>query len=1377
MTDVVGLQLVIRADHEVAGPPAFGRASLAWRVVMTSELRGALVDDRGEPRDALRDAVRFELAGRRQGPAWRAQIDVEGTLCGLAVVPDTHTLHIGAPNFAAERLRCTLDAASDELRAHTAAFEAARAEDRPLAIEQVTHAHNLTALWHAAPGTELAEVSALTDTLARDVAGRIASYRAPLLERLSQLGLGLQADYAVLRVHALRFVALLPSLDHDDAGTEVQRLLAEMMRRTAQDSERARTARKTGEKGPLPGWLQGLFALGEHAALALPARPVARLTRWAVRFVAGTFIAGESIEQASDTLDALHASGRTATLDQLGELVISEPEADHYCARVLELVQGSAARHAGQRNGAGIPVGHVSVKVSALCAHYDPDDPDGTWANVHPRLVRIFNTARAGGVFVNLDAEHYAVRDLTFEMLQRTLRSDPELWRWPDVGIVVQAYLVDAADHLSDVLALGRERGVRMPIRLVKGAYFDEETTAARANGWDAPQFLNKAETDACFQQLSIAIIKAADAAQLCIGSHNLRDHCFARAARAVLAPDAPEIEHQTLHRTYEALSTAMAASGWAVRNYIPVGSLLVGMAYLVRRVMENSSQVGVLTMARRGVDLVAVLAPPSTALAGLRDDRTLRGPPDDDPLTFRNVAPARLYLPAHRRALQAAIDAREVAPSTATDSRFCSGKPALSRSPSDGRLVGTVQMACADDVPVAVAAAKGETAGWGRWPVSQRAARLVVAAELLRARRMAFAALVGKEAGKSRGEALGDVDEAVDFLNFYAREAVRREQGNRDRSPRGVIAVIAPWNFPLAIPTGMTAAALAAGNCAILKSAEQTPLVAEALVALLHEAGVPEHAVIHLPGDGPEVGAPLTAHPDIAGCVFTGSKSVGTILYRQLAARCGPTGMADDGALVITEMGGKNAVIVTANADLDEAISGCLTGAYAHAGQKCSAASRVLVDRRVMDAFRRRFARAVADLVVGDAALPGTQINPVITAHDAERLRGDAQLAAAECADRHGEVLVDRSGEFVDFAGHKVGPSAFVLPAVACADPNSIARRELFGPVVALIGYRDIDEAVALFNGTEYALTGGVYAQSLDDIDELTARLRCGNLYVNRNNTGARVAIEPFGGFKMSGTGPKAGGRAYLDAFYRPPRRCETLVVDLIDGPARAAPWIAAPLSKDAERMDMRPLYEAATVGRFTLDHRAVRALERYTHAALVDAARLAATPTLTRAIPGQDTHDHRDIGRGPTVILAGVPTTSPHLIAHLVTAVATGSPVLVAAVGRSARPWHQLLELAWRCGLSRTRVQLLADPSRADVVAALSRPDVATIACDGPRHAWAHVIDAARVHTAEQLPAIYDAGSLADDASFEAYWGRHTVVRTVAVNTMRHGAPLTVE
>jgi RHH-type proline utilization regulon transcriptional repressor/proline dehydrogenase/delta 1-pyrroline-5-carboxylate dehydrogenase len=454
-------------------------------------------------------------------------------------------------------------------------------------------------------------------------------------------------------------------------------------------------------------------------------------------------------------------------------------------------------------------------------------------------------------------------------------------------------------------------------------------------------------------------------------------------------------------------------------------------------------------------------------------------------------------------------------------------------RSPAEPSLVlGSVAQGSAEDVESAVAAAQAAFEAWSGLATKERGDILRRAADALQRRRFDLCALMVYESGKPWREADGDVAEACDYLRYYAEQAdrlmapqplgdVMGEENAYVREPRGVAAVIAPWNFPLAIITGMTSAALATGNCAIVKPAEQSPLIAAHLIEALRQAGVPEGAVQYLPGRGSEVGRALVEHPQVDVIAFTGSKEVGLdILRRAAEVRSGQRGVKR----VIAEMGGKNAIIVDEDADLDQAVAGVVAAAFGYAGQKCSACSRLIVVGSAYAEVEARLAAAVQSLVVGPPEDPATFVPPVITAEARRRIEGYIEEGR-----RTARLLVQ--GERPAGDGHYVPPSVFVD-----VDPASpLARDEIFGPVLAVFRAGDMDEALALAADSEFALTGGLYSRNPRNIERARRAFRVGNLYVNRKTTGAVVGRQPFGGRGLSGIGDKAGGPDYLLQFLQP--------------------------------------------------------------------------------------------------------------------------------------------------------------------------------------------------------------------------------------------------
>lgn len=1005
----------------------------------------------------------------------------------------------------------------EALRNHLRKFQALLDSPQVSVIDQITDLGSLPTFFEE----EFQSVLRVAEELEENLLREMNRYNPSLFERFSDYFLNLCALHAPFRIHLLKFVSLLPSLEHDEEGKRVKVCFLETLKRLAHDTGMV------------------LVRILHLCVKIVPSSWAAFLIRRGTTRIARRFLAGESVEKTQKVLQTLFDTHRDATLDQLGELVVSDKEADQYLADVLRLIRGfSQAVKKGNKNWAGLARANVSVKVSALSPDFNPAAPGYGYAIAAPRLKKILLAAKKEEVFVNIDAEHYPFRDLTFQILRRVLLETPELKNFTGAGIACQAYLRDALPHLEEILELAKKRGVSMPVRLVKGAYWDAETIDAGAHGYDPPQFINKEETDIHFRQLIHKILEAGPHLQLCLGSHNISDHCFAEALRQERFPESPAIEHQCLHQTCEALSLGMARLHWPVRNYVTVGSLLAGMGYLVRRILENSSQIGVLARGRSHKDKTRDL-PPHLVHQGKKEGGKIR--PDETVSrlgpSFFNTPPLRFYMKGEKKACDEVFQnfSESLGADYSTHEHF-SGLCHKVLSPSDPKIVvGQILQATPSEARrIIETAVKAYNAGhWAKASPLARASILLKAADLMLHRRLELVSLIVHEGGKNFREASADVDEAIDYLNFYPRQEVKKTQGGKTFASRGVFAVISPWNFPLALPAGMTAGALAAGNHVILKPAETTPLVAKKFMDILYEAGVPRDVFLLLPGRGSETGKILVEHPKIHGVVFTGSREVGLWIAQTAGKKVARNELfqTETPAKVITEMGGKNGIVVTDTAELDEAIAGILYSAFGNAGQKCSAASRILVDEAIREKLVRRLQEACQDVHAGPAFEHSTFINPLISEKEKQRLQQAAREACQEALLCGGRVLVDRSKE--DLPGACMGPVLLEIPAAQALKKEGFAQKEMFGPILHVIAYKNLEEAVELFNATDYALTGGIYSQSQDAVEFLQKRLEAGNIYVNRPCTGARVAIEPFGGFKLSGSGPKAGSSFYLDAFH----------------------------------------------------------------------------------------------------------------------------------------------------------------------------------------------------------------------------------------------------
>ncbi len=1344
-------------------------------------------------------------------PAHRTQVSLNGAPVMAGIFPGLRTISFYSPrlgrelfliehiqqNREREPLKSLIKTPEyNRFKLYAEKVAGMNADECPSIHQLTTAKYDLVSMLGS---DEFKSIEEKMEVMKKKLVPLISQYKPSWFEKVSDFGLDLTARFALMRIHLLKFVAILPSLDHDKKGTEVKRIFLETFRRLISDSSKAKLLKLKGQQAPLPPviffGLKAILFIGHY----IPAKVLSEMIRASVRAMATRFIAGESIQTVQESFRSLFSTGRDVTVDQLGELVVSEKEADNYCSEVIDLINGFGQHiKKGEKNKAGIYRSHVSIKVSALCSDFKPDAFDYTFSAVAPRLKQILMKAKEKEVFIHVDAEHYHYRDCVLDIYAKVLLETPELHDFQQTAIVVQAYLRDGYEHLMDVLALAKKRNLLMPIRLVKGAYWDAETVEADAHSFDAPQFLNKEETDLNFRQMINAILTHGEFLQLCIASHNFQDHCFAETLREEKFPHAPVIEHQCLHMTYEALSMALAKMGWATRNYVPVGSLLVGMAYLVRRIMENSSQVGVLTI-MRSHKKAARIDDPMTVHADNIKNLSLKFDMTMDKLTsnFFNITPIRTYKKEECETVKKAYENFKVAKiglhytnSFLSEDKIAQNNPErihkVFSSSNPDLLVGSITFA--DDTDVHEAMDKVEanylSGEWSRQFWLSRCSVLLKAADIMLTRRNDLAALISYEAGKSIPESYADVDEAIDFLNFYAREERKITTFSDDMVGRGPIVAITPWNFPMAIPTGMIAGPLVAGNTVVLKSAEQTPLIAQVVVDIMHEAGVPKDALIHLPGMGEVVGQALVDHPKAAGYVFTGSRSVGQMISHKASKRFYHNKLWDIKFPVkaITELGGKNAIIVTANAELDETVSGILYSSFAHAGQKCSAASRVIVDATIKDRLVERLQEAVKDLEVSEAFNFSCSVNPVISLEDKERLQRQIKEAAAEARAAGGKVVIDRSTE--DLPGYCVGPAVFEVPKHLAMNPESFACTELFGPVIHIIGFEDLDDAIDIFHATDYGLTGGVYSQSQDDIDYLSQFMEVGNLYINRSITGARVGIEPFGGFKMSGTGPKAGGKVYIPAFHIHKHSVGETSVSEKYGPDYTIDLAGRSGLSPQMRVERVVAALDQFLDRFEQFFQGIRGNDKKLVLKFRKWVDRNALVYMTKQhkntqIPGQMSYSDFTISGEHAVAIIG--SEIPHIstLLQVCASILMGTGITVLCCNeKSYSWWSTLLNHFHNTGVSKENFNVFY-PSADAVQKELKNPMINYFIVDGNQE-FIQKMSAMifnEEYTEKRVRQLFTPYDTFNPYDFKRLCGLFVWVRAFAINTMRHGAPLEID
>jgi RHH-type transcriptional regulator, proline utilization regulon repressor / proline dehydrogenase / delta 1-pyrroline-5-carboxylate dehydrogenase len=936
----------------------------------------------------------------------------------------------------------------------------------------------------------------------------------------------------VFKTQMFRFVDVLPTLTSPD---DVVRHMIEYLKDV---------------KAPVSFLLRSALTVGR----LIPAIP-ATLIRENVLAMANLFICGRDGKSAFPNLCRIWKEGARFTVDILGEAVVSEREADEFATRYRALLDflAEATRDwklEGPLAANEPPFVNISVKISALCARVQASDPETSIAAIMARLKPIAIRAKELGAFINLDMEHFGLKELTLDLFRKLL-SEPEFQGYPHLGFVIQAYLRDSQTDTGKMLDWARHHRHQFTIRLVKGAYWDFEKVVAAQKAWEMPVYLSKPETDANYERITRLLLENRDVVYPAFASHNVRSLAHAAIYARKLGVKPGDYEFQMLYGMARPIRRALGKLGYRVREYCPMGELVPGMAYLVRRLLENTSNEGFLR-AKFGANtpITELLSDPASRLPDLR-----RPPPEgvaspslqprttinrrcEDP-PFVNEPSNDFTLSSVRSKMSQALEGLraklgQVYPLVIGGKPVMGSQQMVSINPAAPKqVIGHLALGTTTDVVNAVAAARAAFPRWSRTPVEERSKFLERLAAKLRADRYELAAWEVFEVGKTWSEADADVVEAIDFCMFYSQEMRRLSRGRLTQDvpgevsienylARGVGAIIAPWNFPLAILCGMTVAALVTGNTVVIKPAEQSSVIGARFMTLLREAGLPDGVANLVFGTGEAVGSLLVAHPDVDLIAFTGSREVGTSIWQTASVT-----LRDQRNLkkVICEMGGKNAMIIDTDADLDEAVLGIIHSAFSFQGQKCSALSRLITVRDVHKRLVPRLIEAVAALKIGLPEHPNTDIGPVIDQDAFEKIQRYIELGKRE------HHLACQAQPPSGLEGYFISPAIFTRVESAAR----LAQEEIFGPVLVVIPANDLEQAIAIANSTPFALTGGLYSRSPQNIAQVRSAFLVGNLYINRPITGAVVGRHPFGGFKMSGSGTKAGGVDYLSNFMFP--------------------------------------------------------------------------------------------------------------------------------------------------------------------------------------------------------------------------------------------------
>jgi len=863
--------------------------------------------------------------------------------------------------------------------------------------------------------------------------------------------------------------------------------------------------------------------------------PVVRTAiRQAMRIMGFQYVMGRDIDEALKRAEKKKNRPYRYSFDMLGEAALTRPDAERYFESYRKAIQAIGKR---RHHDDIFSAPSISVKLSALHPRYEFSQRERVLSELVPKLLELAILARHHGIALTVDAEEADRLLLSLDVFAAVLRAK-ELKGWDGLGIAIQTYLKMAGAEIDFLTSLARETGHRLPVRLVKGAYWDTEIKHGQMEGFTGyPVFTRKANTDVSYIACARRVLARRQAFYPQFATHNA--HTIAVIAE--MAGDRLDYEFQRLHGMGEDLyGEVLNRKGFnrTCRVYAPVGSHEDLLPYLVRRLLENganTSFVNRLIDESQPIEKVA-----EDPLARVR--ATSPVPHPAIPLPPRlfgdkrrnssgvNLASELELLGLAKKMQEFAGRQWQVGPLLASKCRN-TGKAeshAVTDPSTAGKVIGEVRFATDEEVQQAIADADAFSFAWDRTPAGERASALERAADLFEANLPEFRVLCAREAGRTINDGISEVREAADFLRYYAMQARLRfaepivmpgptgESNEVSLHGRGVFTCISPWNFPLAIFTGQVTAALAAGNTVLAKPAGPTPIIAYRAIQLLHEAGIPRAAVQLLPGSGRKVGAVLTSDPRIAGVAITGSTATARTINRALAGRDAPL------ASLIAETGGQNVMLVDSSALAEQVVEDVINSAFYSAGQRCSALRILFLQEEIADKIIDMLAGAMEELVIGDPGLLATDVGPVINTASRDELQSHV-----ERMEREGR-LIARTPLDDSLQGSFLAPCAFEIDSI------DLLEDEVFGPVLHVIRYRssELDKVIDAVNNTGFGLTLGIHSRINRTQQYIASRVKVGNCYVNRAMTGAVVGVQPFGGEGLSGTGPKAGGPHYLLRF-----------------------------------------------------------------------------------------------------------------------------------------------------------------------------------------------------------------------------------------------------
>lgn len=1065
----------------------------------------------------------------------------------------------------------------------------------------------------------------------------------------------------------------------------------------------------------------------------------------AMRVMGQQFVLGQTIEEAFKRGQDMIEKCYLHSFDMLGEAARTEADARRYFRSYSKAI-AAIAEHATENyvhDNAGI-----SVKLSALHPRYESVNCERVMNELVPRVAALAEQARNANIGFNIDAEEAERLDLSLDVIEAVLRN-PDFKGWEGFGIVVQAYAKHALPVLRWIKALASELKRKIAVRLVKGAYWDAEIKQAQVLGLPAyPVFTRKTSTDVSYLAGARFLLDNRDVFYPQFATHNAQTI----AAILEMAGSTTGFEFQRLHGMGEALHELVRTqTGRRTRIYAPVGVHEDLLAYLVRRLLENGAnssfvnqllneEVPISTLVRDPISVTEQLEsiphsriplPPELFKAQGQERLNSKGYNINQPLMATELEAGMQPFTTQQWQAAPIINGQVL-----SGTSYPTFNPALAND-----QVGMVTDATVEQVELALQTTLQAYPTWNALHVKQRAAILEAIADEYEANLGEFMTLLSREAGKTRLDGVLEVREAVDFLRYYAYQA---RENLASTSGRGVFVCISPWNFPLAIFTGQIAAALVAGNCVIAKPAEQTPLIATFAVKLMLKAGLPPEVIALLPGNGAVVGAALTRDPRIGGVCFTGSTDTAILIDRSMAKA------GNVNAPLIAETGGLNAMIVDSTALPEAAVRDIINSAFQSAGQRCSALRALFIQRDIKPKVLAMLEGATKELRVDNPWNPATDVGPVIDAEAKQIIIDHCEAFKAK-----GKVLFQ----------HPIADSTsglFVAPTAIELTTFAELEREIFGPVLHVIEFEaaEIDQVVKQINASGYGLTMGLHTRLDDRIEEITSAAQVGNMYVNRNQIGAVVGVQPFGGEGLSGTGFKAGGEYYLKRFvqadnaFKLPNFTSTLSVTNVPRKTVTHATFAEQAKVVPQIWDRRPLLRARVLEQVLnlLPNKWSTWVKPYMEIVLNKIQAPNHLPSPTGESNNLSLH-----GRGIVVCLGGGAYSDSALVMQVLMALAAGNAVAVPSTNEIAQRLVSVLDQA---GIDSHVVQVV-DLGTNVAASVQAFPHLAVVALEG---------DASTLLPIRQALA-QRAGVRVQLVQLAEGWERFTTERVVTIDTTASG------